>query len=714
MQYYTLREAAEKLGMDPDKLKDMAKANQLRAFQDRGTLRFRAQEIDELARSLGLGSDPELQIREQLKPSSKPASGPPKSPPPASGKSPPPTSGKSPPPSSRRTMHVPADADLSLVGDEHDAVPIGNEPTSGKGSKPPSSKSKPSSKKSGGPASPSPVPAHDSDVRLVSDSGELDFPLEGEEGKVAQKPPSSGPKSPKDAKKRPTKTGPEGKPDSGVRIVPLDKASDSDVKIVPDERGEPDSNVPLGQAKAKTPSDSDVRLELTGHPPAGRGTQDPFVTEELELDLEALKQEESKTKRRKPKKSNPELPTTSPFELAEEESSDEQPKLGQRALKEDSDTDSSSDFELTPASSSSGQLPIELGSDELPIPLAKNEDSDDAQVVLGETSGPGKHDSGINLADPKDSGISLEEGGSDEIEFEPSPDATATPKPGPATPKPKARAQDSSGEFELSLDDSPVGEEEHTSSEFELTLDHSAAEEAEDSSSEFELSLDPNATSESSSESEVEGDSSPVDSDSEFELSLDASGELEAESESGLTEGEKDIFETDFEVPALDEESGSEAVALDEESDTDLEGSDFELDLSDEDLATDEESGSQVVALEEDEEAAEEEPRSRKPRKKAAAVAEPDEPLIDLEQMEEEEAEPEEETAVGAAAPAPAPPAQWGVLPAIFLVPSFVVLFFVVIMSFEMLSTMWGYHTGGVGARMIIDPLARTWDKTIP
>jgi hypothetical protein len=231
--------------------------------------------------------------------------------------------------------------------------------------------------------------------------------------------------------------------------------------------------------------------------------------------------------------------------------------------------------------------------------------------------------------------------------------------------------------------------------------------------------LDPNATTESASSSDVEGDSSPVDSDSEFELSLDASGELET-ADSGSEEGEKDIFETDFEVPALDDESGSEAVALDEESDTDLEGSDFELDLSDEDLAAEEDSGSQVVALEEDEEVAEadEEPASRKPRKKAAAaVEESDEPLIDLEDMEAEEAEEEVEgEVVGAAAPAAAP-APWGVLPAIFLVPSFIVLFFVVMMSFELLHNSWGYHTGGVGARLLLDPLARGlgfMDKDVP
>jgi hypothetical protein len=708
-QFYTLREAAEILGMNPERLKELAKSSKPRPFQDRGNIHFRKDEIDEMARTLGLGSDSEMQM--ETSPPPKPASKPP------SSKSPPPSSGKSPPPSSRRTMHVPADSDLSLVGDEHDAVPIGDDPASHRGgSKPPSSKSKPGSggKKSSGqaPPSPPPGPAHDSDVRLVADGSDLDFQIQGEE-----KAKESGPKSPKDAKKRPSKVAPGEKPDSGARILPLDQASDSDVKIIPDDREEHD--VVLGKMKSKTPSDSDVRLELTDPPGSKRG-QDPFVTEDIELDVEALKREEAKVKRRKPSKSSPEikLPTSSPFELADEDTGPpaKGPKKGKKPAKKDEATDSSSDFELTPADSAD-QSSLELGSDELPIPLAKGDDADDAQVVLGEKTGKSAHDSGINLRDPKDSGISLEEGGSEEIEFELSHDPTATPKPAPSTPKPSASGKDSSGEFELSMDDSPVGEE-GSSSEFELTLDPGTGE--EDSSSEFELSLDPGATTETRSSSQLESDSSPVesDSDSEFELSLDASGELAASDEEGLAAEDKDIFETDFEVPALDDESASEAVALDE-SDTDMEESDFELDLSDEDLA-EEDSGSQVVALDEegDEAADEDKPVSRKPRKKAAVAPDSedfDEPLLDLEDVEGEEAGLEEEpVAAGAAAAAPAAP--WGWVPATFLSFSFFVMIFVVFMSFEMLNNMWGYHSGGLGARMLLDPLARNvfGEKELP
>src|SRR5262249_52509704 len=62
VQYYTLEQAAQILRTTPDKLREMAKSGEVRAFQDRGSLRFRAQEIDELARTKGLGSDTDISI----------------------------------------------------------------------------------------------------------------------------------------------------------------------------------------------------------------------------------------------------------------------------------------------------------------------------------------------------------------------------------------------------------------------------------------------------------------------------------------------------------------------------------------------------------------------------------------------------------------------------------------------------------------------------
>src|SRR5262249_39711315 len=157
-------------------------------------------------------------------------------------------------------------------------------------------------------------------------------------------------------------------------------------------------------------------------------------------------------------------------------------------------SDSSSDFELSAAPD--GSSPLELGSDELPS-LQPEDDSD--EVTLGELSEAGSG-SGINLDEPADSGISLEQESSDEIEFELSVEEGTTPKPSPGHP-----AEDSDSGFELTLDEEGSSEvATGESSEFELSLDDSG-------SSELEVDLEPVA----------EGG---ADSDSEFELTLDDTG----------------------------------------------------------------------------------------------------------------------------------------------------------------------------------------------
>ena len=58
--YYTLPEAAQVLGVSPMELTEMARKGVLRSFQDRGVVRFRALDVEELARQRGLGSDVDL------------------------------------------------------------------------------------------------------------------------------------------------------------------------------------------------------------------------------------------------------------------------------------------------------------------------------------------------------------------------------------------------------------------------------------------------------------------------------------------------------------------------------------------------------------------------------------------------------------------------------------------------------------------------------
>jgi hypothetical protein len=200
-----------------------------------------------------------------------------------------------------------------------------------------------------------------------------------------------------------------------------------------------------------------------------------------------------------------------------------------------------------------------------------------------------------------------------------------------------------------------------------------AGEAPEDS--EFELSLEPPS-------SKVKGPKTPSarapEGSSEFELTLDEGGGL-APLEEGDS-GEKDIFETDFDMPALEDESGSEAVPLDE-PDTNLESSDFDLAVS-EGGKGEGESGSQVVAL--DEEEADE--GAATVAKRRAEVAEEEEAGEIDELLGEEAAEPELQPVAEAA------PAEWGMVPAILLIPCVLAMFLLTLMSFELLHSMWGYN----------------------
>ena len=638
VQYYTLQEAAAKLKVTIDQLKEMAKHGELRAFQDRGNMRFRAQEVEELARLRGLGSDPDLPLSD--------AAGGPKSSPRAAA------------PAAPAATPDAGVFDFSLGNDDSDEVPLGQDLVAGPGSTPSRGRKSPAphaggpktpGSRSGGPKSPPPASV-DSDVRLVSEGSDLDVRIEegGSKSGARSGPPKSGPQA-------------GAQPDSGVRIVPLDQGSDSDVKMVPD--GPASGGPKSGPRSGKAPSDSDVRLEPSGVKPPPKS--DAYITEEIDLDAESARaSDEGKTRapRRGPQTMAGKGPTP-----ADSGVSAKGPKSGGKKEPAKAKPDTSSDFELTPGATGSDKSPLLKGDDE---------------VDLGGLTGA-KGGSGINLQEPADSGISLEQGGSDEIEFELSREASSTPKPGGSAPDSQA-PHDSSSDFELSLDGSSEAE---------------AA--AADSDSEFELSLDADGSS---------GVEQAADSDSEFELTLDGSGDLSG-SDSASGSGDKDIFETDFDVPPLDEGSGSEAVAL-EEGDTDLEGSsDFDLALNEGDASSEEETGSQVVALEDEEadDSAETvaRPRAKGGRRAAAALAEEEAVEEDLEgDLADEEAP--------AVVAAPAPPADWGVAAPVGALLTFVVLFFVSLMTFELVQSMWGYHTGGPVSGPVVKFFASKLDDTLP
>jgi len=674
-QYLTLEEAAKLLNLSNDELREMAKKKQIRAFQDRGTWRFRRQDIDEKARELGVSSDAELTLGEGSK--SKPGAR-----------------------EDDDDDLISVDLSLSLDDSDDDEVPLGKEktPPSSRGGKPSSGRNKSGS---------------DSEVRLVMPD-ELEFPGEREsssrggssgpkssigKGKSKLGPGSGGgkgdPTSPKSSSRK-TKSA----PDSGVRLVPADEASDSDVKVVPSSK---DSGVSKG---SKSPSDSDIRLHEAGPGSSSKKKGDgALITEEIDLDAEEARHTEEARRPRKVSKggAGPVLPTESPFELSEPDLGlDPESKSGKSGKGKSkppgrAEKDSSSDFELV--SFDASKSPGDIGSGEISLL------PDDDEIDFGaEVAGPHSGRSGINLQKPADSGISLEDEGSDEaIEFELSLDSGMTPKPA----KQEEPEDESSSEFELSLDDSG----------------------AADSSSEFELSLEDSG--EGIEPAAGEG------SDSEFELTLDDEGAL------GVDEDAGDIFEeTNFDVPALDDDSGSEAVAMDSDGDTDLEGSDFEISMDDDSsMSDDDESASHVVALEDEEEAEDDAATVARPRK-AAAKAKPKSraaPVIEEEaaedssefdidldeepaakkkpakkkpavvvdddseaEVEEEETGEEEEKV--AAAPTTF---EWGALPATLLFPTVVVMFVVGVMGFELIRGMWGYHRPSVVGKPVIDNIAR-------
>src|SRR5438552_18363211 len=67
-EYVNLEEAARILGISTDELKKKYQKKEIRGFPDRGTVQFEKQYIEELARQVGHGSDPEVPLNTGLRP----------------------------------------------------------------------------------------------------------------------------------------------------------------------------------------------------------------------------------------------------------------------------------------------------------------------------------------------------------------------------------------------------------------------------------------------------------------------------------------------------------------------------------------------------------------------------------------------------------------------------------------------------------------------
>jgi hypothetical protein len=419
-------------------------------------------------------------------------------------------------------------------------------------------------------------------------------------------------------------------------------------------------SVPL-KSSGDSASDSDVRLEVSKMPKKKAGTHDPEAVPTEEIALEA---------------------SGGPSSAIIKGGSSAKLSAPKSSGKISSGTDKAKSLSNKPGSGDSSEFELSLDADSDDFELQLNTDSSD-EVDLGSspvdesTGRAGK--SGINLKSPGDSGVSLEKGRK-------SDSGRSLKKPGSdkslkKPPKPDTDS-DSDVDFELSL-------------------------EAEPSTSSGRLAKGPKSGK------------LPVtsDSDSEFELTLDDSGEgssLEAAAMAG-EESKGDIFETDFEIPPMTDESGSEAVAL--ESDTDLEHTP-EMALEEGDVVAEEETGSQVVVLEDEEEG----PVARSGRKMKRPVVE--EGDVDLADVEEDDASAalagvrarrhdEDEEEVVTVASGRAAPRPWGPVPAIILFPALLVITLGGLMGFELLHTMMGYQQPRKPAAPLVRGMAKTFDMEL-
>ncbi len=294
-QFYNLDEASARLGVSPEEFKKKLREEwkSVRSFRDGATLRFRAADIDELARTLGQASDPGLPLGSAAGPLSdsseelslEPPKPPASKPKPGSGKNLTSPSGKNlKPPSGTKAGR---EAPLFLSDDSDDIFALPTEDASKPKSKPKRGKT-------------------DSDVRLdqtpqvggigggATEEIELDLPpasgvgLGKSSGKLTA-PKSSGKMSGGAKIPGPTDSADDG---SSEFELSLDSDSDSFELKLTDDSSEEDalggalpsgggvqSGINLGR-----PSDSGVSLEKKGKSKPPVAEDDSDVSFELEMD----------------------------------------------------------------------------------------------------------------------------------------------------------------------------------------------------------------------------------------------------------------------------------------------------------------------------------------------------------------------------------------------------------------------------------------------
>ncbi len=405
---------------------------------------------------------------------------------------------------------------------------------------------------------------------------------------------------------------------------------------------------PTPGKSGKSGSDSDVRLDPAPGRAARADADQSMPTEEITIDLSGPSSAVIKPSGGSGKLSAPKSGT----KLAGPESSKiPGPTKNPTGTKGD---DSSSEFELS-LDPSNDSLELELTAD-------SSEEVDLGGLLLPGDSKGGQ--SGINLSRPADSGLSLER---------------KAPKTGPMNLASAPADSDSDIDFELSLD-APAG-----------------------------LS----ASKLSGPRSAVSRSTGP-DSDSEFELTLDDNSgisDVVADARAGrggaADNSQGDIFETDFELPSMEEEpSGVVAEG------TDLAGEEgFEIDASDMVDPNDDESASQVMVIDDGEPILDEDdaPRGRGRRGSSADLddelergASASGALRGVRGGDDDDYRGAPVQAVVGA------PAKWGALPAVVLFLTLPLMFIGTVMSYEMVRGMFGYHQPTPPGNLVVRGLAES------
>ena len=528
--------------------------------------------------------------------------------------------------------------------------------------------------------------------------------------------------------------------------VPLDFESGSSEEDVFSLADEPKPASPKSSAKLTPPkpagkglsdssggTDSDVRLD--GGKKKSKGDEAAVPTEEIALDFSgpgsAVIKGGSSAKLSAPKSGGASsgkltAPDSGKIKPAADSGKAKKSDANRSADPKKSDANRSADPKKSDAKKSSANKKSDLSrsappADSSEFELSLDADSDDFELQMSGDSSGDEVDlgslpksssgiargskSGINLRDPADSGISLEKGKGK--------DSGKTTKP-----TREKDAKDSGKGMGDSSSDSSGAEPPSSDVDFELSLDSSAAASTSKlgAPKSGKLVLD----SESDSEFELTLDDSSSSSLEQAALGADA---LEESADKG------DIFETDFEIPPMPDESGSEAVPVESDS----EQSDFELAMDESDVAAEEPSGSEVVLLDDEEDGG---PKAKKGKPKVKKLAETEDVDVDVdldeagvEAEEDEESaagalkgvkgkkrgadEDEEEDAVPAGAVIERPTKPWGPVPAILLSLTLPVILVGALMGYELLQTMWGYQQPRKPAAPLIRGLASTFEMEL-